>query len=173
MLNPAAIIFVPAPMMPPIENPLPLSDWLDSKAFAPGILSMSAFTLSAGPSLRRKSRIMPTDFSAALRSTPTLATRRPIKSSMIPSRPRVCGGIAFILNAVSADDKHDAVSITCSDITPRTSRKSQSREMRRPRYEFKSTDADLHDAAIAYGDNVRQPTTIGSNVRAQIQHVRS
>ena len=28
---------------------------------------------------------------------------------MIPSRPRVCGGIANILNAVFVDDKHDAV----------------------------------------------------------------
>src|SRR5215467_445450 len=173
MLSPADIIFVPAPMMPPIENPLPLSNWFASNASAPGILSMRALTLSAGPSLSRKSRIMPTDFSAALRSTPTLATRRPIKSSMIPSRPRVCGGIAIILDGVFVNDKYDAVSMMLSDITPRTSRKSQSSEMRSPRYEFKSTDAVLHDTAIAYGDNFRQPRTHAPNVRAQIQHARS
>lgn len=39
--------------------------------------------------------------------------------------------------------------------------------MRRPPYEFKSSDAALHDAAIAYGDNTRQLTTKGSNARAQ------
>src|SRR5262245_45487663 len=74
---------------------------------------MRACTLSGGPSLRRKSRIIPTAFSAVPRSTPTLATRRPTNSSMTP-HPRTCGGLKSILNTDFGDDKRGYVAFVAS-----------------------------------------------------------
>ena len=51
-------------------------------ASAPGIVSIRAWTLSEGPSLRRKPRIMPTVFSATALSMPALAASCPISSSI-------------------------------------------------------------------------------------------
>ena len=71
------------------------------------MLSIRACTLSGGPSLRRNSNMMPTAFSAASRSTPTLATRRAISSSMIPSREPHWRRVDFILNVAACDDKRN------------------------------------------------------------------
>src|SRR5450759_1410365 len=113
MLSPAAINLVPAPMRPPMANmppPASLACWAWIRACAPGSLSTTACTLSGGPSLTRKSRMMPTAFSATALSTPTLATRRAINSSMIPSTLPHWRRVVAILNVVRGDDKHVALS---------------------------------------------------------------
>src|SRR6202167_6843907 len=83
MLKPADIICMPAPMTPPMPAPSGGAFWI--KASAPGSLVRSVWILSGGPSLARKARMMPTAVSAVARSTPSLATRRPISSSIVPS----------------------------------------------------------------------------------------
>jgi hypothetical protein len=112
--RPAAIIFVPAPMMPPSANmPPPLASTpscASMSSSAPGRRSSSACTLSAGPSLRRNSNMMPTAFSAASRSIPTFATSREMSSSMVPSLPH-WRQVGVILNAIVHDDKRAATRV--------------------------------------------------------------
>jgi hypothetical protein len=52
---------------------------------------------------------------------------------MIPSRPRTCGGIAVILNAVFVDDKRDAGLFVFADFSSRLAQQQQSSEMNRNR----------------------------------------
>src|SRR5262245_1606450 len=101
MRLPAAI--TPPPNMPPEFG----SGGADlSAASAPGNLSISARTLSAGPSFIRNCKMMPTAVAATARSTPTLATRRPINSSMAPHTTPLARLLKYILAGNVVEHKH-------------------------------------------------------------------
>src|SRR5882757_1282090 len=91
MLKPSDISRVPTAINPPPINrerpPLLLEAAI--AASAPGIWSIRAWTLSEGPSLRRKPRTMPMVFSATAPSMPALVASRPTSSSILPRLGRL------------------------------------------------------------------------------------
>src|SRR5260221_13841359 len=92
MPRPNAISLVPGAIRPPpinLERPLLLLEAAIA-ASAPGIWSIRAWTLSEGPSLRRKPRTTPMVFSATTLSMPALVASRPINSSIVPRPHPVC-----------------------------------------------------------------------------------
>src|SRR6478672_7843965 len=97
MPRPSAISLVPSAINPPpisLERPLLLLEAAIA-ASAPGIWSIKAWTLSEGPSLRRKPRTMPMVFSATALSMPALEASRPISSSIYCPVPNRLNRVAY------------------------------------------------------------------------------
>src|ERR1044072_5727911 len=101
MPRPRAINLLPTAISPPPINalrPLAFPEAATARS-APGILSISAWPLSEGPSLRRKPRMMPMVFSATALSMPAFAASCSTSSSILPRpRPVVTGCLLVVLS---------------------------------------------------------------------------
>ena len=125
-LSPADISRLPTPMRPPAEpnSPPPPSSCAEAAASAPpGKRSSRACTVSAGPSVARKSRMIPTARSATGRATPTLPTTRSTSSSTTD------GG-----QSVACSSSHGSTTDPISAAACSTSRAPGPRAPRTPRW---------------------------------------